>query len=399
MADANLKNVAVGEYKVSSRMKTTFAALSFVGLIAFIVTLINDPQRAWLAYLVPFFYFTSLALGGLFFTAIQHVSKAGWSVNVRRVSEALAAFLPFAAVGGLIFLIGAPELYSWLQPEKVAADPLLQHKAPYLNWPFFLIRIIGFFVLWLWFSKLIIGRSLNQDRTGDETLTHKQVRTSIAFLLVFALSYSFFSVDLLMSLEPHWFSTIFGVYTFAGLFQSTLAFMILALLYLRKKGLLQQYVTEDHMHDLGKFLFAFTVFWAYIAFSQYMLIWYANLPEETIFIIPRSEHGWMWVSLGLIVFKFVVPFFALLPRWAKRTPTHLAAVSVLILIMQYVDLYWLAYPAFFHEEVKFSLPEILIFLGFLGLFLMALTRFLSKHKVIAARDPRIHESLHHHVVY
>jgi hypothetical protein len=388
-----------GRFIVSSRYKTVSAAFCFVGLLAFVLTLINNPQRAWMAYLVPLFYFTSLALGGLFFSSIQHVTKAGWSVNIRRISEALTAFLPSAFVLSLIFLAGAPQLYKWLSPEKVAADPLLQHKAPYLNATFFVIRLVGFFGLWLLFRKWIVGRSVAQDQSGDVNLTHSLVGVSIGFIAVFALSYSFFSVDLLMSLEPHWFSTIFGVYAFAGLFQSTLAFMILTLLYLGKKGLLQGYFTEDHMHDLGKFLFAFTVFWAYIAFSQYMLIWYANLPEETIFIIPRTEHSWLFVSILLLVGKFFVPFFALLPRWAKRTPTHLAAVSVLILVMQYVDLYWLAYPSIYEESAKFSLSEVGVFLGFLGLFLFALGKFLSQNSLVPVKDPRIQESLHHHVVY
>jgi hypothetical protein len=388
-----------GQYTVSNRLKTVYASFCFLGLLAFVVTLINNPQRAWLAYLLPLFYFTSLALGGLFFASIQHVTKAGWSVNIRRISESFTAFLPLAALFTLIFLAGTPEIYKWLKPEKVAADPLLVHKAPYLNATFFVIRVVLFFGLWLWFKKLIVGRSLEQDKTGDVNITHKLVGTSIGFILVFALSYSFFSVDLLMSLEPHWFSTIFGVYTFAGLFQSTLAFLILTLLYLKSKGLMQSYVTADHLHDLGKFLFAFTVFWAYIAFSQYMLIWYANLPEETIFIIPRTENAWLYVSIALLLGKFIIPFLALLPRWAKRTPSHLAAVSVLILVMQYVDLYWLIYPTFFEESLKFSLSEILIFLGFLGAFLFAVSRFLSRNQLVPLKDPRIHESLHHHVVY
>jgi hypothetical protein len=178
-----------------------------------------------------------------------------------------------------------------------------------------------------------------------------------------------------------------------------MALMLLTIIYLRSKGLLQGYVTDDHMHDLGKFLFAFTVFWAYIAFSQYMLIWYANLPEETGFIIERTEGAWLPVSILLLVGKFIVPFLALLPRWAKRTPSHLGVVCVWILIMQYVDLYWLVYPVFTHDHLKFGLYEVFIFLGFLGLFLFSVTRFLSRNKIVPVGDPRIQESLHHHVVY
>ncbi len=388
-----------GKYVVSTRMKTFYSACTFLGLIGFVITLINNPERAWLAYLLALFFFTSLALGGLFFTAIQHASLAGWSVNIRRACESMSGFLPLGAVAALVFLIGAPHLYEWLQPAVVAADPLLQHKAPYLNQTFFIIRLVVFFGLWIYFAKMIVGRSLKQDIAGGDELTRNQVGISIAFLLVFALSYSFYSVDLLMSVQPHWFSTIYGVYCFAGLFQSSLAFVILVLLYLRKKGLLDGYVTDDHMHDMGKYLFAFTIFWAYIAFSQYMLIWYANLPEETVFIIPRSEHGWVYVSLLLIIGKFVIPFVGLLPRWTKRNPAYLAVMSIWVLAMQYVDLYWLVYPAYYKETVPFSLPEILTFVGFLGLFLFTTTRFLSRHSLVPVKDSRIQESLHHHVVY
>jgi hypothetical protein len=388
-----------GQYVVSSRMKTVFSAFMFLGLVGVVLGLIRDPSRTWLAYLIAFFYFMSLALGGLFFTAIQHITKAGWSVNIRRICESFSQFLPIGAIGAAILLIGAPHIYEWLNPEKVAADHLLLHKAPYLNGTFFVIRLAVFFALWLIFSKILIGRSVEQDKTGDAGLTEKQVGTGVAFVLSFALSYSLFSVDLLMSTEPHWFSTIYGVYCFAGLFQSTMAFMILTILYLKKKGLMSGFVTDDHMHDLGKFLFAFTVFWAYIAFSQYMLIWYANLPEETFFIIERTEGAWLPVSLLLLIGKFIVPFLALLPRWAKRTPTHLAAVSVWLLVMQYVDLYWLVYPSYFKDQLNFGFYEVFIFLGFLGLFLFSVTRFLSRNSLVPIKDPRIAESMHHHVVY
>lgn len=388
-----------GVMKVSTRMKTVYAVLMFLGLVGFILTLVRDPARAWHGYIVGYFYFTTIAVGGLFFAAIQHLTSAGWSVNIRRLVESLTAFLPIAFVGGILLLFVGADVYSWFDPEIVANDPILEGKASYLNMTFFGIRLVIFLGLWLFFAKLIVGRSLKQDQTGDESLTTKLMKPSVIFMLIFALTYSFFSVDVLMALEPHWFSTIFGVYCFAGLFQSTMACTILLAVHFMKKGQLTGYVDENHLHDLGKFLFAFTVFWAYIAFSQYMLIWYANLPEETIFFVPRSHGSWMWVSIGLIVFKFIVPFFALLPRWAKRSPAHLVAISILILVMQFVDIYWLVFPNLNHDEVIFSFSEILIFCGFAGLFLFTVTRFLSRHKIVPVKDPRIHESLGHHVVY
>jgi hypothetical protein len=358
----------------------------------------RDPTRTWMAYLVALFYFTSLALGGLFFTAIHHVTKAGWSVNIRRLTESFSVFLPMAALAAAGFLIGAPKLYVWLDKSAVATDELLTHKASYLNGTFFVIRLAIYFLGWIWFSRRMVGASVAQDTNGDVGILEKQLKRGIAFILFFAISYSLFAVDLVMSIQPHWFSTIFGVYCFAGMFQMTMATTILLILHLKKHGALPM-VTEDHLHDLGKFLFAMTVFWAYIAFSQYMLIWYANLPEETVFIIARTQGKWLPISLLLLIGKFIVPFIALLPRWAKRTPAHLAAISIWILIMQFVDLYWLIYPAVYDEAPKFGLYEICIFAGFLGVFLFTVSRFLSRNNLIPIKDPRIAESMHHHVTY
>lgn len=395
---AEVASKTPGPLNVSTRTKAISAGLMLIGVLAFAYTFMTDRERAWHAYLAGYMYFFIIAIGGLFFASIHHIAKAGWSVNIRRFSEALTAFLPIAFVGALVLLAGGPHLYEWMDQAKVAADPLLSHKTPYLNTVFFVIRIVVFFALWLLFANKLVGGSVKQDTTGDESITHRSVGWSIAFLLVFAISFSLFTVDLMMSLQPHWFSTVFGIYCFAGLFQSTMASIILMILYCQRKGLLTGYVDDNHLHDLGKFMFAFTVFWAYIAYSQYMLIWYANLPEETIFYIPRVSGDWVWISLFLLLFKFVVPFFALLPRWAKRTPAHLAAVSILILVVQYVDLYWLIYPNL-STEVKLGLPEIAVWAGFGGLFLFVVTRFLSKHPIVPVRDPRMHESLHHHVVY
>lgn len=397
MAETHLK--PAGTLPVSQKIKTISVALMFAGLLTFVFTFMKDKDRAWHAYLAGYMYVTIIAIGGMFFAAIQHVAKAGWSVNVRRYSEALTSYLPFAFVGGLILLAGGHSLYEWMDKAEVAKDALLAHKSPYLNTTFFVIRLVVFFALWMIFQRRLVGGSLAQDKSGDESITHGAVGWSIAFLLVFAISFSLFTVDTMMSLQPHWFSTIFGVYCFAGLFQSTMASMILLLIYSIRKGLLKGYVDENHLHDLGKFMFAFTVFWAYIAYSQYMLIWYANLPEETVFYLPRVTGSWAWVSAALLLFKFVVPFLALLPRWAKRSHTQLVAVAILLLVMQYVDLYWLIYPNFNSEKVVLGLPEILIWLGFVGSFVFVVTRFLGQNPIVPLKDPRIHESLHHHVVY
>lgn len=390
--------VAPGKYTASKRTKTIYSVLIFVGLLLVALGLFQDQKRTWFSFLTSYFYFTSLALGGLFFAAIQHVAKAGWSVNVRRFAEAMTSFLPVAAVGAVALIFGLGHLYEWTHLDVVAKDPILAGKSSYLNSTFFVIRMAIFIGGWLIFSKLIVGHSVKQDQDGNENHTLKNVGLSIGFILFFALSYSLFSVDTLMSLQPHWFSTIWGVYCFAGLFQSTLAVLVITCVVMMKKGLVRGLVTEDHLHDLGKFLKGFTVFMAYIAFSQFLLIWYANLPEETIFYLARSTGGWMAVTLSLLVFKFIVPFVLLLPKAAKRSPGHLVLVSTIILIMQYVDIMWMVYPNYDHHVV-FSWYEVGAFLLFGGLFLWTLTSFLTRNNIIPVKDPRIDESTHHHVTY
>lgn len=399
MAHSQTSAPQLGKFVTSSRAKTIYSACMLIGFLTFVVGLATKNDRIWPSFLVSFFFFVSLAVGGLFFTAIQFATNAGWSVTTRRLSEALASFLPLGAVGAVILALGSHKLFVWLDPNVVAHDHLLQVKHGYLNGPFFLVRLLVFFGLWLLFEKLIIGNSLKQDQSGDESLTLKNGKYSVIFFLVFAISYSFFSVDTMMSLQPHWFSTIFGVYCFAGLFQSTLAFLCILTVWLMSKGLVRGYVNENHLHDLGKFLKAFTIFYAYIGFSQYMLIWYANLPEETEFFWARMHGGWGVVTVAIAVFKFIVPFLALLPRAAKRTPAHLVAVSVLILIMQYVDIYWMVYPNFNDNQLVFSGWELFIFLGLFGLFMMTVTKFFSEHSLVPLKDPRLHESVSHVVTY
>ena len=384
--------------EISNSLKGFITFSLLMGVIAFVLHVFHLSFTFWPAFLTSFFYFVSLSLGGLFFVAIQHAVNAGWSVTVRRIAEGMTAFLPIALILALILaFFGGHSLFEWLHEDVVADDPILQRKSPYLNLPFFVIRTIVFFGGWILLAKVIVGHSLKQDQDGDESRSHKNRRWSIGFLLFFALSYSLFSVDYLMSLHPHWFSTIFGVYCFAGLFQSSLAFLIILIVYSMKKGLLDGLVNQNHIHDLGKLLFAFTVFFAYIGFSQFMLIWYANLPEETIFFIHRAHGGWMAISYSLLLFKFIVPFLALLPRAAKRNVDWLQVIAILILVMQYVDIYWLVYPNFNEGHVVFGFTEVAVFLGVAGLFLWVCFKFLNRHSIVPLQDPYTQEALHHHI--
>jgi hypothetical protein len=390
----------VGKFEPSQTLKTVAYAFTGIGLIALIIGLMKNPEALWPGYLTALFFVSCLGVGGLFWAGINNISKAGWSVGIRRVAEGMTSFIPVMIGASLILAaFGLKHLYPWARPEEVANDPVIAAKVGYLNVSSLIVRILIFGVGMFLFAKAIVGNSIKQDANGDESYTNKNVGLSVAFLLFFSITFSLFSVDLLMSLLPSWYSTIFGIYCFAGLFQSSLAFLILLLLYLRKNGFIQGYCTDEHIHDVAKFLKGFTVFWAYIAFSQFMLIWYANIPEETEFFLMRSQNGWMMISMALLFFKFIVPFVTLLPRANKRNPTILVLVCVLVLVMQYVDIWWMVGPNFNENIFHWGLYEAGTLLGFLGLFLLGLFRFYKKNGLVAQKDPRMHEALTHQVTY
>lgn len=399
MASHSHVDLEVKAFQPSQQLKTLMVSSIAIGVLGLLIGIIRDPARVWPAYLTAFFFVSTLALGGLFFATINHVAKAGWSTGIRRIAEGMSSFVPVMLLGSLLLLVGLKHLYPWARPEEVAASTLIQAKTAYLNTGFLIARILVFGLGVMWFAKVLVGNSLKQDSSGDENLTKANVAWGIGYILFFAIAFSLFTVDLLMSLLPTWYSTIFGIYVFAGMFQASMAFLILLLYFVKNAGLVKGYFGVDHIHDVAKYMKGMTVFWAYIAFSQFMLIWYANIPEETEFYIMRIQNGWLSVSMGLLIFRFVVPFLALLPRWAKRTESHLKAVCVLILVMHYVDFYWLVYPNFNQNKVVFGFYEIALLVGFMGLFLFTLTRFFSKNSLVAVKDPRIQESLSHHVTY
>jgi len=390
----------VGKFSASGLLQTVAWVGVLLGAIGFGMGYVKNPEAMWPAYLQGFFFVSCLALGGLFFTTINNIAKAGWSTSIRRISEGMTSFIPVIAVGGLVLaFLGLKTLYPWARPEEVLAEPVIAAKTAFLNKGFFIVRLVVFGLGMFLFAKATVGNSLQQDQNGDEKFTHRNVAIGVAFLLFFALSYSLFSVDFLMSLMPSWYSTIFGIYCFSGLFQSSLAFLVLLLIYFKRKGFVQGYYSIEHIHDVAKFLKGFTVFWAYIAFSQFMLIWYANIPEETEYYLMRAQNGWMLISMLLLIGKFIIPFLALLPRWAKRTESHLILVAVWILLMQYVDIFWMVGPNFHDNQMSLGFYDFSLLAGFLGIYFLLMIRFFSRHSLVALKDPRLSEALTHHVSY
>jgi hypothetical protein len=385
-----------GHFKTSSQALFVMGGMALVGACIFVVGLQMDPTRAWVSFVQNHFYFMSLGLGGIFFAAIQWVTGAMWSAPIRRLSEAFSAYLPVVFITFAILCLGVPHLYLWSHADHVQGDLILEGKAGYLSIGFFAIRNFIAIGLWLLLSVMMIRNSTLQDRTHAYALTLKNRVLAPIFLIVFALGFTMASFDQLMSLDPHWFSTIFGVYCFAGLFYSNLAATCLLTLYLKGKGKLEGIVSQEHLHDLGKFMFAFTVFWAYIGFCQFMLIWYANLPEETGYYLKRFHGAWYNVSVFLLVGKFALPFILLLPRAAKRNAKILGVVGVFMLVAQWIDVLWMVQPEFFVEGPRFGWIELGVTLGFLGVFGLCVARFLAKHNIVAIGDPRLEEAVFHH---
>lgn len=389
----------VSKFVTPAVLKTIGFALLVIGLITFGFGLMKNQERIWPAYLVSYFFFSAMAVGGLFWLAINSVSKAGWSVTIRRYAEAMTSFMPVILIGGLVLLAGMKVLFPWARPEVIAENAVVAAKTGYLNVGGFVIRLVIFAVGCLVFRYVMVGNSLKQDANGDHSFTNKNVPVSVGFIFFYAIMFSLFCVDMLMSLLPTWYSTIFGIYGFAGMIQGVMALMAIIIVLMRRSGFVKGYITEEHQHDVVKYLKGFSVFWAYIAFSQFMLQWYANIPEETEYYILRAQGGWLPISFALLIFRFVVPFLALLPRSAKRNDLNVLTVSALVLVMQYVDIYWMVYPNFFDGHMTFGFYEIGVFAGFAGAFILTMTAFWSKHSLVPLKDPRIHEAINHHVAY
>jgi hypothetical protein len=366
--------------------------LAIVGALALAVFGSGHPERFFAAWLVAFFFFLSIALGCLYFVLIHTAMAGSWGIIVRRIAENAAATIPLFALLFLPVVFGLHSLYHWSHADAVAHDQLLKLKQPYLNEGFFFARAALYFAVWsaiaLWFRRL----SRRQDTDKDPALTQRLRRYSGALLVPLALTHTFAAFDWLMSLAPHWYSTIFGVYAFAGGLVAGFALMALSAVALQRGGLVPG-ITTEHFHDLGKLLFAFTVFWAYIAFSQFFLIWYGNIPEETVFYKVRLASGFQALTILLAFGHFAVPFFFLMSRTTKRNAATLVAAALWLLAMHYVDVYWLVIPSIEGLSARPGIVDFAAMLAAGGAFLGAFGLLVVRSPLVPHGDPRLPESL------
>lgn len=366
-----------------------------LGLLGFYV----DHSRALFSYLVAYMFLVSLGVGSVFLLALEYVAGADWSVPFRRIIEFTGFITPFLLILAIPLLFNLEVLFKWAQPQIVAQDEILTSKSPYLNTEFFIIRVILFILIWSAFYFLMSRNSLKQDLNGDQKLTKINIRLSAIFIPLFALSISFTSFDWMMSLEPHWFSTIFGVYFFSGTVIAALACATIFAIPLKEKGYLHSDLNNEHLFSFGALLFAFVNFWAYIAFSQYLLIWYADLPEETGWFLTRWQGSWAYFSILLIVIHFLVPYIILLSQPAKMDPKRLKFSAVWLLFAHLFDLFWLIMPSMQSMEhgYIFSWIDLVFPVAAIGIVIILFTIKAKNNNLIPIGDPKLQKGLNFHL--
>ncbi len=347
-------------------------------------------NRFWVNWILWFVFVLTIGLGCLFIVALEHVVGASWSVPLRRVPEKLSGLAILMGPAALLALISLRDLYPWTRPE-VLADPVIAGKAVWLNIPFFVIRVLVCIALWLLAYRILIGGSIRQDRDRDPGFSVRARRFAPVFMVIFGITITVVAFDWISSLEPAWYSDVFGVYIFAGTFLAGLAATTLAVLYLKSRGKLAG-VERDHLYNLGGFLFAFTVFWCYIGFAQYLLMWYANMPEEVFWYRERLGGAWGPMLLILAVIHFFIPFLVLIPREAKSNPKHLFWIALLMLVAHWCDLNWMIYPVL-GIGLQFGWPEISFAVFFIAGGLLWIRWALSRGADMPVGDPFLRRGL------
>lgn len=354
-----------------------------------------EREQFFRSYLVGWLLWLGVALGCLALAMIHHLSGGQWGLRVRRVLEAATRTLPLLALLVVPLLGGLPTLYLWARPDAVAADEILRHKAAYLNVPFFVARLAIYFLVFGALSFLLSGWSRRLDETRDLAWYHKMKKGSGVGLVLFVLLGTLASIDLLMSLDPHWYSSLYGPIFFTGQALSGLAFTIVVAWLLAGTPPLAGVLTPAHFHDYGKLLLAFVMFWTYLSISQFIILWQANIPEEVIWFNHRTHGGWQWIALAVILLHFLFPFLLLLSRSLKKRMAALAGVAGLLLVMRWVDLFWQAAPTFSPHHVTFHWLDLAAPVGVGGLWLAWFFRELARRPLLPVGDPYLTEAPGH----
>lgn len=377
--------------QLSGKFKIAMIILIVVGLISVAIGfLTEDGKRAWANLLLNNYYFLSIALGGTFWLAIQYVTQSGWSSAYIRIPMAMSNYFIISMALFAIMFLGVHDLYHWSHADAVAHDPILQHKAPYLNVPFFAIRFFVFFVLWIFLTWRIKKLSTQEDIVGGIELFKKLEFASKVFIFVFAVSFSLFTIDWLMSLDPHWYSTIYVVKKFIMAFFHGISVITAIVIILNKLGYLPM-LTKKHLHDFSRYIWALSLIWGYMWLSQYLLIWYANIPEETVYYIPREMGEFKSLFYTELIMNWTFPFFFLMWNRIAKSANWLLFTVVVLIIGQWVELYMSIMPGTL-ESHGIGIVEIGTFIGSMGLFALVVGISLSKINLVPQKHPYLIES-------
>jgi hypothetical protein len=394
------------EFQITKKAKNVTFGLIAVGLLLTVVGIATGmgdhhfKTRLLTNGLINGFFYFALGLGALFFLALQYATETGWYASVKRVIEAVAGFIPYGmGLFGIVLLtitfMDGAHIYTWMDPETVAHDEIIQGKSAYLNKAFFWIRTVVYFLTYFYFLNGFKKRSLEEDRIGGTELHFKNYRQGALFLVFFAVFSSTSSWDWLMSIDVHWFSTLYGWYTFAGMWCSTMVVLVITTLYLKKLGYLKK-VNDSHIHDLGKWTFATSFLWSYLWFSQFMLIWYANIGEEVTYYQMRIDN-YKIMYFAMFVINFAFPMLLLMSRDAKRHAGILTLVGLIILAGHWVDVYIMVSAGSLGANAHIGFLEIGMAVMVLGIFIYVVLNNLTKAPLTPVNHPFLDESLHHDI--
>jgi hypothetical protein len=368
------------------------------GVLLAIAGLVLDREQFLRSYLYAFLFWTGMGLGCLGILLLHHTVGGKWGMVIRRMCEAGARTLPYMIVLLLPILVSLPVLYVWARPEALN-DANIQSKAAYLNKTGVIVRSIFYFIVWTFYGYRLSKLSVDQDAGGDKNLMGKMRGISAPGLVVFVFVTTFAFIDWVMSLEPHWFSTVYGIMFLVGQVLESFAFMIALVIVLSRRPPLSEYVTKQHLHDLGNMMFAFMVLWAYLSFSQFLIIWSGNLPDEIPWYLRRLRGGWGYIAVTLVIFHFAAPFVILLMRGVKRHADRLIKVCLLLLAIRLVDVYWIVEPAFYNQQIHIHWLDFVTPVGIGGLWLAAFFWHLRSRPLVPLRDPRLEGSSRETVAY
>jgi hypothetical protein len=374
--------------------RNTLVLAVLISVIACVAGYMNDPVRFYRSYLIAFAFVAAAGLGAFFFVMVQYLSGSAWSVTMRRIMENLMTTLPVCAILFIPIAFGLKDIYPWMDSAAVGLGPKLADKRAYLSENFFILRTCIYFVLWSIWIFAIYYQSTKQDKERSARQMNIIARWSAPGLFLVVVIGTLASYDWLMSLSPKWYSTIFGLYILAGGALTFMSIVTLICLGFRRAGILKNSITPEHYHDLGKWLFALTAFYTYMAFSQYLLIWYANLPEETIWYRNRMVGSWLPLSLAMPFLRFLIPFFVLLCRPAKRSLKVIAGIAIWSILIEYVELYWVVMPTYFKTGPQISWMDFATLAATVSVCALAFWSRFRKNKLAPVGDLRFEQSLY-----